>query len=295
MNLVDRSSQLFLSTLLSCLGLLSTLPQPQRVNAAVPGCPIPALARIQNHKVSRGETLQSIAQRYNLSPATILDINPIASNGVVTVGSILQIPPFDGFVVQVPSGQTWRQVATRYKVRPDTLFEVNGCQQNPRVVFVPGEVKQQRRILAESPTTPITSTSSISGYPLPNQAAVGLGYGWQLNPKTNQVFFHSGVDLLAPVGTPVTAIAPGIIVFAREQGSYGKVVIINHAGGMQSRYAQLDSIQVSVGKRVNKGDLIGTVGTSGQPTTTQPHLHFEMRSQEPLGWTAKDPKGYLTR
>lgn len=294
MNLPYRS--LFLCSLLSCLGLLSTLPQPQKVKAAVPGCPIPALARIQSHKVNRGETLESIAQRYNLSPATIVDINPATGKGVVTVGSVLQIPPFDGFVVQVPRGQTWRQVATKYKVRPDTLFEVNGCQKNPRVVFVPGEVKQQSRILAEPPTTPNPSKSSISGYPLPNQAAVGLGYGWQEDPNTKKVFFHSGVDLLAPVGTPVEAIAPGVVVYAQEQrGSYGKVVIINHAGGMQSRYAQLDGILVTLGQRIKKGDKIGTVGTSGQPTTAQPHLHFEVRSQEPLGWTAKDPKDYLAR
>ncbi|HLP87185.1 MAG TPA: M23 family metallopeptidase [Nostocaceae cyanobacterium] len=292
MNLFHRS--LFLCNLLAALGLLTIFAQPQSVNAAQPACPVPALSRIQRHRVNRGETLESIARRYNLSPSTIVSLNPVASRGVVAEGNILQIPPFDGFVVPVPSGQTWRQVAARYKVRPDTLFEVNGCQENAKLLFIPGTIQQQGRILTESPS-PTNQSTSISGYPLANPATVGLGFGWQLNPITNEIFFHSGIDLLAPTGTPVEAIAPGIVVFAKEQGSYGKVVIINHVGGMQSRYAQLDSIQVTLGQKINQGVVIGTIGTSGQPTTRQPHLHFEIRSQEALGWTAKNPKDYLAR
>ena len=54
-------------------------------------------------------------------------------------------------------------------------------------------------------------------------ANVGLAYGWQINPATGEVFFHSGVDLLAPVGSDVLAIAPGTVAFANDQGSYGKL------------------------------------------------------------------------
>jgi len=107
------------------------------------------------------------------------------------------------------------------------------------------------------------------------------------------VFFHSGVDFLASVGSPVQAIAPGIIVFAQPQGTYGKLVIINHSGGLQSRYAHLSDIQVSHGQKVNQGDILGTVGTTGEPTISQSHLHFEMRSGSDLGWVAEDPKSYL--
>jgi lysostaphin len=83
------------------------------------------------------------------------------------------------------------------------------------------------------------------------------------------------------------------VVFAQPQGTYGQLVIINHSGGLQSRYAHLNEINVSVGQKVNQGDLLGTVGTTGEPTVTQPHLHFEMRSSSDLGWAAEDPKGYL--
>ncbi|MCC5600099.1 peptidoglycan DD-metalloendopeptidase family protein [Nostoc favosum] len=291
--------QLFLCSLVSALSLVSILPNINSANAAVGGCPTPALSRFQRHKVVRGETLESIAQRYNLIPTTIIGMNPALQSGAIAaVGSVLQIPPYNGIVVEVPRGQTWRQVAAQYKVRADSLFEVNGCQQDPRIVFVPGVNWSPNGVVTKSalPTNAGTpNRASLSGYPLEEVANVGLAYGWQINPATSQVFFHSGVDLLAPVGTDVLAIAPGTIAFANDQGSYGKLVIINHSGGLQSRYAQLDSIKVTVGQQVKKGDLLGTVGTSGQPTSSQPHLHFEVRSSSSLGWVAQDPKGYLKK
>ncbi|AFZ26401.1 metalloendopeptidase-like membrane protein [Cylindrospermum stagnale PCC 7417] len=285
---------LFLCSLVSALGLVSTLPKPKSANAATAACPTPALSRFQRHKVARGETLESIAQRYNLIPATIIGMNPVLNNGTVAVGSELQIPPYNGIVVEVPRGQTWRQVAAKYRVRADALFEVNGCQNNPRVVFVPGVNSLPNRAVIQS-RTPTTPAIKISGYPLPEATTVALAYGWQINPATGEVFFHSGVDLLAEVGTSVFAIAPGTVVFANNQNTYGNLVIINHSGGLQSRYAQLDSIKVAVGQQVQKGDLLGTAGTTGQPTSTQPHLHFEMRSSSSLGWVAEDPKGYLQK
>ena len=286
----------FLS-LFSTLGLLSSLSQTQGVNASPGSCPIPALARIQRHQVNRGETLATIASRYNLSPETIIGINPSVKNGVVNPGTELQILPFNGIVVEVPRNQSWRQIASKYKVRPDTVFEINGCQKTPKFVFLP-ILPGVTNTTATTPagaiaTAPSTSAENITGYPLPSVTEMGLGYGWQYHPITGDVFFHSGVDLLAPVNTPVAAIAPGIVVFAKEQGSYGKLVIINHAGGLQSRYAQLDSIKVTLGQTVNKGDILGSVGTTGQPTSAQPHLHFEMRSNGSLGWEAKNPKEFL--
>ncbi|MEH2423034.1 MAG: M23 family metallopeptidase [Nostoc sp.] len=291
--------QLFLCSLVSALGLVSILPNTNSANAAVSGCPTPALSRFRRHKVVRGETLESIAQHYNLIPTTIIGMNPALQNGAIpVVGSVLQISPYNGVVVEVPRGETWREVAAKYKVRADSLFEVNGCQQDPRIVFVPGVNWSPDGVVTKSPLPTDAgrqNRASLSGYPLAQVASVALAYGWQINPATGEVFFHSGVDLLAAVGTNVLAIAPGTVAFANDQGSYGKLVIINHSGGLQSRYAQLDNIKVTIGQQVKKGDLLGTVGTSGKPSSSQPHLHFEMRSSSSLGWVAQDPKGYLKK
>ena len=285
--------QQFLCLLISVFGLVSAIPS-KSAKAAVPGCPTPALERFQRHKVASGETLKSIAQRYNLMPTTIIGMNPDLRNRIA-VGSEIFIPPYDGIVVEVPRGQTWREVAAKYKIRADALFEVNGCEKNPRVVFVPQRNSSRSRPLNNSTTASSTTPIKFTGYPLPENARVALPYGWQINPSTNEVFFHSGVDLLAAVGTFVKAIAPGTVVFAGNQGTYGNLVIINHAGKLQSRYAHLENIKVSVGQQVKQQDEIGTVGKTGKPTSTQPHLHFEIRSSSDLGWVAKDPNQYMQR
>ncbi|KYC38416.1 peptidase [Scytonema hofmannii PCC 7110] len=285
---------LFLSTIIANIfGVVYTYSNSSAAQTPGTGCQTPALERFRRHPVAAGETLASIAQRYNLTPTTIIAMNPALQNSKLTVGSEIQIPPYNGIVVEVPRGQTWRQIAARYKIRPDALFEVNGCQKNPRVVFVPSR-RSPGSVITDTPNSPLTPIKLV-GYPLPETTKVLVSYGWQTNPTNGEVFFHSGIDLLAEKGTPVQAIGDGTVAFAKEQGTYGNLVIINHGGGLQSRYAHLESIKVSAGQPVKKGDLVGTVGTTGTPTINQSHLHFEVRSSSSLGWTAQDPRGYLQR
>jgi murein DD-endopeptidase MepM/ murein hydrolase activator NlpD len=286
---------IFFCGLSSILGLVCTLSKVPSAIAQT-NCSTPTSSRIKKHPIARGETLESIAQQYQLKPETIINMNPHVNNSKVTVGNELKIPPFDGIIVKIPQSQTWEQVAANYQVTPESLLVVNGCEQNPRVVFVPvlpKSAKQSKEIIFTAPRQ--TTSTTITGYPLDNFTTTVLAYGWQIHPITGKVFFHSGVDLVAELGTPVKAIAPGIVVFAKEQTSYGNVVIINHADGLQTRYAQLETIQVNVGQKIQPGDILGTVGATGQPTSRTPHLHFEIRADEDLGWTAKDPNQYLSR
>ena len=249
-------------------------------------CPQPALSRLIRYKVAPGETLESLARQNSLIPATLMGMNPALRAGRVAVGSEIVIPPYNGIRVEVPAGQTWQQVAEVYKVRPDVLFEVNGCQRVPRVVFVPG--------VNWSPSRPVVpKPGEVAGYPLPAVATVVLGYGWQLHPDTGKVFFNSGLDLLAANGTPVLAVGAGTVAFAGVQASSGNLVVVNHERGRQTRYAHLKSIVVRTGQTVNQGNLLGTVGSTGKPILTQPHLHFEVRYNSPLGWVAEDPSRYL--
>lgn len=252
-----------------------------QVNSAT-GCPQSALLRLVRHKVAPGETLESIATKYNLIPATLMGMNPALRTGVVKAGSVIVVPPFNGIRVEVPVGQTWRQIAAQYRVRADVLFEVNGCQNTPQVVFVPG--------VNWSPEPPIPNQNSpLIGYPLPAKATIALRYGWQINPNTGNVFFHSGLDLLAAVGTPVQTIGAGTVAFAGEQGTYGNLVVVNHQGGRQTRYAHLQNVLVKVGQTVQQGQRLGSVGMTGTPTSNQPHLHLEVRYTSSLGWVAEDP------
>ena len=95
------------------------------------------------------------------------------------------------------------------------------------------------------------------------------------HPVTGRVRPHNGVDFAAPTGTPVVAASDGEVIHAGWQGSWGKLVVLSHDHGVQTRYAHLSSINgLSPGDRVGKGELLGKVGTTG--LSTGPHLHFEV-------------------
>lgn len=98
---------------------------------------------------------------------------------------------------------------------------------------------------------------------------------------------HSGIDLRAPLGTPVKASFHGQVIFSGKKRGYGKIIILAHAGGIESTYAHNSRNLVTVGQQVKKGTIIANVGRTGNATGN--HLHFELRQQgEPI-----DPKQYL--
>lgn len=86
---------------------------------------------------------------------------------------------------------------------------------------------------------------------------------------------HSGIDLSAARGTPVHAAGAGMVVRAERGGGYGRVVYVDHGGGLETRYAHLQRILVEEGDFVPAGAVVGEVGSSGR--ATGPHLHFEIR------------------
>ncbi|MGB7441756.1 MAG: M23 family metallopeptidase [Coleofasciculaceae cyanobacterium] len=251
-------------------------------------CPQPILERLTKHKVVAGETLESIANQYNLIPATLLSLNPNLRGGAVSIGKEILVPPVNGILVRVPTGSSWKDVAQAYGVRADLLFELNGCQNQPQQVFLPGiNWSAQGNAAADT-------YIGFAAYPLPSVAPTGLSYGWYHNSGSEQGIFHPGIDLLAEAGTPVLSVEVGTVAFASQQDVYGNLVVINHPGGRQTRYAHLNSLSVREGQQVQPGDALGVVGSTGAPDLEQPHLHFEVRYNSPLGWVAQDPELHFT-
>lgn len=101
--------------------------------------------------------------------------------------------------------------------------------------------------------------------------------------------YHAGVDIAAPTGTPIVAPFEGVVTFTGRKGGYGLTVIIDHGDGVATLYGHNSNILVSEGQRVEKGDLISKVGSTGR--SSGPHLHYEVRKEgspvNPLTWTAK--------
>ncbi len=101
------------------------------------------------------------------------------------------------------------------------------------------------------------------------------GFGYRRDPKGAGTRMHEGTDMAGAYGTPVYATADGVVVHAGWDSGYGRLVRIQHAFGLETRYAHLSQVRVEVGQRVSRGDRIGDMGNSGRSTGT--HLHYEVR------------------
>lgn len=112
-----------------------------------------------------------------------------------------------------------------------------------------------------------------SGWPVETGYVSSL-YGWRTDPFNGRAALHSGVDFAGREGSPVLAVATGIVTEAGERFGYGNLVEINHGNGYVTRYGHNRKLLVKVGDRVVRGQKIGTMGTTGR--STGPHVHFEV-------------------
>jgi murein DD-endopeptidase MepM/ murein hydrolase activator NlpD len=127
---------------------------------------------------------------------------------------------------------------------------------------------------------------------LPNSSPVEVAFnsssfGWRIDPFNGEKAFHEGLDFPAATGTPIYAAAGGIVSLAEQTPDYGKLIKIDHGSGLETRYAHSSKLLVKAGDRVEKGQIIAEVGSSGRSTGS--HLHYEIR----LNGNPLDPRQYL--
>ncbi|MCM1983206.1 M23 family metallopeptidase [Lyngbya confervoides] len=195
----------------------------------------------------------------------------------------------------------------RYVPSPPVLLADRGG--NPAGTTVPGTVSLP--ISAPSPgltswklqnykLKPLTGSNPLQWilngksmlFPLPMPVVVSSAFGWRLHPIQQHWHLHSGIDLAAPQGTPVIAAFDGTVAIADYLGGYGLSVLLDHDQGQrQTRYAHLSELLVKPGQRVKRGDVLGTVGSTGN--STGPHLHFELLQRTADGMQVVDPTADL--
>lgn len=112
-----------------------------------------------------------------------------------------------------------------------------------------------------------------SGWPV-DGGWMSSGFGKRADPFTGHQSMHEGVDIATRYGTPIQAMGDGLVTFSGEKAGYGLMVEVTHDSALVTRYAHTSGTLVKVGDRVQKGQAIAAVGTSGR--TTGPHLHFEV-------------------
>ncbi len=129
------------------------------------------------------------------------------------------------------------------------------------------------------------------GFPVVN-GYIGSGFGVRSDPFTGKREFHTGLDIDAPKGSPVHAVADGVVTWNTTRSGYGKVVEIDHGNGYMTRYAHNSKILVKLGQRVHAGQVIAKVGSTGR--STGPHCHFEVwlhgRVVNPIAYVRRGSK-----
>jgi murein DD-endopeptidase MepM/ murein hydrolase activator NlpD len=116
-----------------------------------------------------------------------------------------------------------------------------------------------------------------TGSPIVNQIGLSSNYGTRLDPFTNLLAQHPGVDFSAPAGTPILAAGDGLVLRAEYDSAYGNFIEIAHADQFISKYAHASKMHVKAGQRIQRGQVIAEVGNTGR--STGPHLHYEISHQ----------------
>lgn len=125
-------------------------------------------------------------------------------------------------------------------------------------------------------------TSPNKRFILPVEGRLTSKFGYRKHPMGGGKSFHPGIDIAAPLGTPVRAACGGKVIFAGWLKLGGGTIFLRHSDGFETRYLHLSKIEVKRGQRVTQGQIIGKVGSTGR--STGPHLHFEIRKRGiPLG------------
>ena len=233
----------------------------------------PKNATISLYVVREGDTLSEVAEMFGVSVNTILWANDLPRATAIKKGDTLTILPVSGLKHIVKSGETLASIAKKYQGDAGEIVQFNGLAEGAlavgsEIIIPNGEIAAPPAPARKASSPSTTSSPSYAGYYMRPTDGV----------RSQGIHGYNGVDIAAPVGTPVVASASGDVIVAREggwNGGYGSYVVIRHANGTQTLYAHASAVLVGVGQYVNQGEAIARVGNSGRSTGA--HLHFEIR------------------
>ena len=251
--------------------------------------------KLSVYEVKTGDTVDSIAKLYDITPFTIMWANDLKSK-YVRPGDLLLILPISGIQHTIKKGDTIKSIANKYKVNIYEIEEFNNINRDEDlkvgeyIVIPNGELPEEinKTNKNKSNTKDINNKNKKSknivyrngATPLKTKYNKNLG-NYFIRPmsgiRTQGLHGRNAIDIGAPVGTPVIASAGGTVLLAKAEGyngGYGIYIIISHPNGTQTLYGHLSRLNVTNGQNVTQGQIIGYSGNSGR--STGPHLHFEI-------------------
>ncbi|MGQ9682230.1 MAG: peptidoglycan DD-metalloendopeptidase family protein [Anaerolineae bacterium] len=263
------------------------------IDTPVPPTPTPEPARVEiiYYKVQPGDNLRLIADKFGIDPDTLVWANPEVEKNpdLLRIDQELAVLPVDGVLHTVQTGDTLAVIAKRYSVSPETIINYPGND-----VADPSSIKVGQKLIVPGgkKPAPVRAAVQTSGgstaakgpclmIPVvaPEEQVGTDEPGRFVRPASGIITqgywkWHGAVDIADKAGTPIVAADAGVVTFAGGSPScgLGYAVQIDHGDGFVTNYAHLNSFLVQVGQQVQRGEVIGQMGSTGH--STGPHLHF---------------------
>lgn len=259
-------------------------------------------SEVKTHKIESGESFWSISRKYNMSLTDLQKANPGVDSEKVQIGQVLNlIVPKPLVSVKTVETLTYKEQApfeqkvefsssmynneTSVKVKGEygeneitaDITKINGVEKSKTVLSQKVLKAPKTQIIVKGTKEP-PPKKGTGTFTKPTNGMLSSRFGMRWGRR------HEGIDLAAPIGSPVKAADGGVVIFTGYDGGYGNLIKVDHGGGYVTYYGHLSKIYVKKGTKVYKGQKIGAVGSTGN--STGPHLHFEIRKngvpQNPL-------------
>lgn len=241
---------------------------------------------IIQYTIQSGDTISTIARRFNLNVNTVLWANNLTAFSIIRPGKELTILPTDGFLYKVKSGDTLGRLAQTYDTAVEKIISSNNLASASSIrigqeLIIPG-IKRSSSVTSSS----IAKNTSASGLNVIKEivssetpSSSSNKMAWPTSGHRITQYFswsHNGLDIGEKVGTPIYAADDGVVEISQGgwNGGYGNTILLDHGGGKKTRYGHASKLLVSKGDSVEKGQLIALIGSTGR--STGPHLHFEV-------------------
>lgn len=228
------------------------------------------------YEVQAGDTLSSIAKKFDLNLNTILWANDLTAKTVINPGRKLILLPTDGVLHKVEKGDTISKIAALYKTETKAIIDYNGVDDATKIhagdlIIVPGGQLQPK-----PKTTPSKPADSQ------NKVFVDSIFGRLIWPTTTKNITqryspsHRGIDIANGNTPPVYASHSGTVEFSGRDGAWGYTIVIRGDDGLATRYSHNSANYVQVGERVEAGQIIAQVGNTGR-VRGRTGLHLDFR------------------
>jgi len=238
---------------------------------------------ITTYTVQKGDTLGGIATKFDVSLSTLLSANNLSSKTLIQPGQELTVLPVSGMSYTVKKGDTLLRIAETYHSSVDQIVVFNNLKdaasiRTGQVIIIPGGYSSGSTVKSSALPEGLTPNTSQEQGSIESWSYLSDYFIFPtIASAQNKGILHhlNAVDITAPCGSPIYAAAAGFVYGVQmNERWYGNNIAIQHDNGTITVYAHLSQILVKEGGKVKQGDLIGSMGDTGN--TNGCHLHFEV-------------------